>query len=304
MAGSISKFPPWLTKRLGQPGKAEGVLSVLRREHLETVCGNARCPNQMECYAAGTATFMILGNICTRNCRFCAVASGAPQPPQGDEPLRVARAVRTLGLSHAVVTSVTRDDLPDQGSRHFAQTIARIREISPNTTVEVLTPDFGGRRELIASVVEAQPDVFNHNVETVPRLYGTVRPQADYARSLSVLAAARDSDDGIVVKSGIMVGLGETRSEIVEVMQDLLTSGCSILTMGQYLSPSREHLPVARFVPPDVFAWYGEKATTLGFKAVSADPFVRSSYKAGELLTKARSSICSCTPGAGLTASP
>jgi len=259
---------------------------LLREECLETVCKNARCPNQMECYAAGTATFMVLGSVCTRDCAFCAVASGTPTAPDADEPERVARAVRALGLSHAVVTSVTRDDLPDGGSRLFARTIEAIRAACPETTIEVLTPDFAGREDSIARVVRARPDVFNHNVETVRRLSAVTRPQADYDRSLGVIAAVRRLDAEVLTKSGIMVGLGETRREVVETMKDLRQAGCRMLTIGQYLSPSSRHLPVAEFVPPDVFLWYERKAAELGFQAVQSGPFVRSSYKAGELLQR------------------
>jgi lipoic acid synthetase len=252
---------------------------------LQTVCVNAKCPNLSECYGAGTATFMILGTICTRDCRFCAVESGRPQPPDPGEPARVAEAAKRLKLRHVVITSVTRDDLADGGASHFAQTVREVRRAC-DASVEILTPDFKGDERSLDIVCngDGAPDVFNHNIETVPRLYPTVRPQADYARSIDLLRRVKEKWPRIVTKSGIMVGLGESGDEIFGVMDDLRAAGCDAITMGQYLQPSPAHLPVARFVEPDEFAGYGAAARRKGFRLVASGPFVRSSYHAGELL--------------------
>jgi len=275
------RFPPWLRKRLPPDGSARPVLTLLRELGLATVCQEARCPNLPECFARRTATFMILGRRCTRNCAFCAVETGRPEPLDPDEPLRVAEAARRLGLRHVVVTSVTRDDLPDGGSAHFARTVEAVHRHT-EATVEVLTPDFGGRRKDVERVLEAGPEVFNHNVETVPRLYPEVRPQADYRRSLAVLEIAART--GIpAVKSGLMLGLGESQEELHEVFQDLRRAGCTALTLGQYLSPSPAHHPVAEYVPPERFEDLAGRARGMGFQAVAAGPFVRSSYRAAEL---------------------
>jgi len=258
------------------------VRELLRELGLHTVCQSAHCPNACECFARGTATFLILGSVCSRSCGFCAVTRGVPALPDPDEPRRVAEAAARLGLSHVVVTSVTRDDLPDGGSGHFAATIAAIRAVCA-AAVEVLTPDFQGSEACIRRVLEARPDVFNHNVETVPRLYPRVRPQAIYARSLGVLRLAAEAGEGVVTKSGLMVGLGESHDEALAVMRDLRGSGCKALTVGQYLRPSPGHLPVERFVPPEEFDAYRSEAEALGFAAVAAGPFVRSSYYADAL---------------------
>jgi lipoic acid synthetase len=250
---------------------------------LHTVCQSAHCPNQGECFARGTATFLILGNTCTRSCGFCAVGQGTPAAPDPAEPRRVAEAAARLGLRHVVVTSVTRDDLPDGGSGHFAATIAAVRAAC-EATVEVLTPDFQGSAGSLTRVLEARPDVYNHNVETVPRLYPRVRPQASYERSLELLRRAAAHGHGIMPKSGLMVGLGESHGEAVAVMKDLRRVGCEALTVGQYLRPSPAHLPVERFVPPEEFDQYRDEAKVLGFSVVAAGPFVRSSYHADALL--------------------
>ncbi len=259
---------------------------------LNTVCGGAHCPNQGECYAAGTATFMILGDVCTRHCRFCAVpGTDRPEPPDADEPDKVAQAARRMGLRYVVVTSVTRDDLPDGGADHFARTIRAIRRELPDARVEVLTPDFQGDEASLRTVLDARPDVFNHNVETVPRLYDTVRPQADYRQSLAVLRRAGQlAESGparVFTKSGLMVGLGETDEEVRAVLADLRQAGCDIVTIGQYLAPSRDHLPVARFVEPAQFDAYRRQAMEMGFRAVAAGPFVRSSYHAEDVFEDA-----------------
>jgi lipoic acid synthetase len=278
------RFPPWLKRRLPPRQKTQPVLDLLRELRLNTVCQEAHCPNLGECFARGTATFMILGRLCTRDCAFCAVEAGEPAPPDPDEPERIAEAVRRLGLRHVVVTSVTRDDLPDGGSGHFAATIRAVRARS-GATVEVLTPDFGGRLGALDRVLDAGPHVFNHNVETVPRLYADVRPQADYARSLAVLAHASQRADGHlpVTKSGLMLGLGETQREVRAVLGDLRRAGCRVVTLGQYLAPSAAHHPVAEFVHPDTFEQLAETARAMGFEAVASGPFVRSSYGAAGL---------------------
>ncbi len=264
---------------------------------LHTVCQSADCPNRHECFNKGTATMLILGDICTRDCRFCAIGHGDPVPVDKDEPRRVAQAAKDLGLRYVVVTSVTRDDLPDGGAGMFAATVREIRSMLPASTVEVLTPDFEGEDEDIAAVLAAGPHVFNHNVETVRRLQSTIRPAADYDRSLSVLrfasawsACARRAGKRprIVTKSGLMVGLGETDEEIRETMRELRSVGCEWLTVGQYLSPSGQHAPVARYVKPERFVVYGEWAKEIGFAAVASAPLVRSSYKADELAGQAK----------------
>ncbi len=277
------RLPQWLRRPLARPGaygEVEGVLGELR---LHTVCQSAKCPNRGECFSQGTATFLIMGAACTRNCRFCAVESRAPKPLDADEPRRIAEAVRRLALKHVVITTVTRDDLADGGAAHFVETIAAVREAVPGIAVEVLTSDFGGRDESVDTVAAARPDVFNHNVETVPRLYETVRPLADYRRSLGVLARVRATQPDLPTKSGLMLGLGETPDEVVAVMGDLRESGVEMLTLGQYLRPSADHLPVAEFVEPAVFGDLSREAYRLGFTAVASAPFVRSSYHAGEL---------------------
>jgi len=296
MASQARRFPPWLRKRIPPESQVQRVRELLARLQLHTVCQSAHCPNLCECFARGTATFMILGNVCTRNCGFCAVEDGTPGPLDPEEPARVAEAVASLGVKHVVVTSVTRDDLPDGGSGHFAATISAIRAACA-ASVEVLTPDFQGRWDCVERVLAARPDVFNHNVETVPRLYPRVRPQARYERSLALLGrvarvpgpprAGERSGDGrgeAVTKSGLMVGLGESHDEVAEVMKDLREVGCQALTVGQYLSPSGEHLPVERFVTPEEFDTYRDEAEAMGFAAVAAGPFVRSSYRADALL--------------------
>jgi lipoic acid synthetase len=260
------------------------VLEMLRDLGLHTVCQSAHCPNIGECFARGTATFMILGGVCTRSCRFCAVEGGRPAAPDPDEPARVAEATRRLGLRHVVVTSVTRDDLPDGGAGHWAATIRALRAAGgEGLTVEVLTPDFGGDRAALAAVAEAGPAIFNHNVETVPRLYAEVRPEAVYGRSLAVLRGVSEGWGGIVVKSGLMLGMGERDDELRGVLVDLRAAGCSALTLGQYLSPSARHYPVARFVGPEEFERWGEEARAMGFRAVASGPMVRSSFQADRM---------------------
>lgn len=250
---------------------------------LNTVCQSAKCPNRGECFSEGTATFLIMGGVCTRNCRFCAVESRPPAPLDPDEPRRVGEAAARLGLSHVVITTVTRDDVADGGAAHFVATIEAVRAAVPEASVEVLTSDFAGRAESVDTVAAARPDVFNHNVETVPRLYAEVRPEADYERSLRVLERVHETQPDLPTKSGLMLGLGETHDEVLEVLGDLRAHGVTLLTLGQYLRPSPAHLPVAEFVEPAEFARLAKEAYALGFAAVASAPFVRSSYHAAEL---------------------
>src|SRR4030042_1676082 len=276
--------PDWLLKPLPQGKHLVEVGRVLSRLKLHTVCQSALCPNLGECFSRRTATFMVMGNICSRNCRFCAVEKGKPKPLEPSEPARIARAAKDLQLLHVVVTSVTRDDLPDGGANHFAQTIAAIREVDQNATVEVLIPDFKGSQEAIKVIVSLRPDVFNHNLETVPRLYKKVRPKANYHRSLNILKLVKELDKDILTKSGMMLGLGETEEEFIAVMEDLRNVECDLLTLGQYLTPSENHLPVARFVTPEEFENIAAKGKAMGFRGIASAPLVRSSYRAEELL--------------------
>ena len=259
---------------------------MLDELRLNTVCRSAKCPNRGECYATGTATFMVLGTACTRNCRFCAVDPTRPEAPDRGEPARVAEAAARMGLRHVVVTMVTRDDLPDGGASHVVETIAALRTL-PAVRVEVLVSDFRGDEAAIDAVASARPDVFNHNVETVPRLYPEARPQADYVRSLAVLARVRTVAPDVPTKSGLMVGLGESPDEVEELLADLRGIGVDIVTIGQYLRPSAAHLPVEEFVTPEVFARYADTARRLGFLGVASAPFVRSSYHASEVAEQA-----------------
>lgn len=278
------RFPPWLKQKLPAGGAFAKTKAILDELGLNTVCRGARCPNRAGCYARGTATFLILGERCTRNCRFCSIPHGDPGPPDPTEPDRVAKAVARMGVKHAVVTSVTRDDLPDGGAGHFAETIRAIRTAAPGVTVEVLTPDFLGDLEAVAVVADAAPEVFNHNVETVPSLYAAVRPGASFERSIGVLLAAKERGRGRLVKSGMMLGLGETAGEIEEVLARLRDASCDLLTLGQYLKPAEGCLEPARYVPPEEFDAWGRRARGLGFRGVASAPFVRSSYRAEEML--------------------
>ena len=281
-----ARMPRWMRRRVVYGPALRRVEEVLAEEGLATVCVGARCPNRGECYCAGTATFMILGDRCTRDCRFCAVPFGPVSPPDPGEPESLARAVHKLGLRHVVVTSVTRDDLADGGAVQFAHTVEAVREALPDATVEVLIPDFKGDRAAVDTVIEALPDVFNHNLETVERLYNRVRPQAEYRRSLAVMSRGREA--GLLTKSGFMVGIGETKEEIDRLLGDLLEAGCCLLTVGQYLRPTAESEPVSRYYEPEEFEVLREKALGMGFQAVAAGPYVRSSYFAGEMLQSVR----------------
>ena len=286
-----SAKPRWLRRKLPTGPGYERIRHLIKDQHLTTVCQEAMCPNQFECFAKGTATFMILGERCTRNCRFCAVGHGKAEPPDPEEPQRVAAAVQAMGLHYSVITSVTRDDLPDGGAAHFAATIRAIRAHNPRTLIEVLIPDLQGDAQALATILAAGPDVLNHNLETVARLYPEVRPEAVYQRSLELLRYCKSQASGMVTKSGIMVGLGETAGELSRLFADLRQASCDILTIGQYLQPSKAHLPIQRYVPPDEFAMMATEALSLGFSAVAADPFVRSSYQAQTLYQQASTPV-------------
>ena len=274
--------PDWLKVRLPSGEGYTNTKSIVKEHELNTVCEDARCPNMAECWGNGTATFMILGDICTRSCGFCNVKTGRPTELDLDEPRRVAEAISKMGVKYAVITSVNRDELSDGGAELCAETIYRIKQNSPETKVEVLIPDFKGDEEALKIVLRANPDVLNHNIETVPRLYGTVRPQADYRQSLELIRRA--SERGAVTKSGMMVGLGERPDEVLRVLDDLNEHGCRIATIGQYLQPSKKHLPVERFVHPLEFAEFKAYGIVLGFDAVESGPLVRSSYHAEKAL--------------------
>ncbi len=276
----VRRHPEWIRVRAPAGEAVDATRGVVRSLGLHTVCEEAQCPNLGECWAQRTATFMLLGDRCTRNCRFCAVDHGPPHPLDQDEPRRVAEAVARLGLRYVVVTSVNRDDLPDGGAGQFAETARQVRERTPHCTVEVLIPDFQGDHAALARVVDSPIAVLNHNLETVPRLYKQARPGASYERSLGILAEAKRIRRALRTKTGVMLGLGEEMSEIRAVLRDLHAVGCDVLTLGQYLSPSRQHLPVARYVTPAEFAVLGEEARGLGFAHVEAGPLVRSSYHA------------------------
>ena len=288
------RLPPWLKRPLPQPGM-QFTGDLIRELKLETVCESAKCPNRTECWSQLTATFMILGNVCTRPCGFCSVPKGKTETVQLDEPARVAEAAARLGLRHVVITSVTRDDLADGGADHFYHCVLAVRERT-GAAVEVLTPDFLGNRDAIARVIQAAPDVFNHNTETVPRLYHRVRRNAEYQRTLDLLAQVKQTAPHIPTKSGLMLGLGETQEEVLNVFADLRRVGCNMLTIGQYLQPTPDHLPVERFVPPEEFTEIGRLARELGFQMVASGPFVRSSYHAGEMVRELSAEAAATLP--------
>jgi len=275
--------PEWLKSKQIPTEEEQKVRHLMKNLHLNTVCREARCPNRVECFNRGTATFLIMGDTCTRRCRFCNVNKGKPQPLDKEEPRHVAEAVKALGLKYVVITSVTRDDLPDGGAAHFASVIRKVREIDPGVGIEVLIPDFQGDSDSLNTVLDARPDVLNHNVETVSRLYEAVRPGAVYERSLELLARAKTINPSIKTKSGLMVGLGETDEELYGVFADLRKAGCDLLTIGQYLAPTKEHYPVADYILPEKFEEYRAKALEMGFLDAASGPLVRSSYKAGEM---------------------
>ena len=275
-------LPEYLKRGLINTEKTKTVRRILKEKCLNTVCEAARCPNKAECYSKDTATFMIMGDICTRNCRFCAINSSRPEPLDLQEPEHVAQAVKELGLTYAVITSVTRDDLPDGGAEHFANTITQIKKLSPKTKVEVLIPDFKGDMKALETVLKAEPEVLNHNVETVPKLYKTVRPQAVYERSLEVLKYVKSSKSKSLSKTGIMVGLGETTEDLTALFKDLKKINLDILTIGQYIQPSKKHLEVVKYYTPKEFEELKELAINTGLKSVVSSPLVRSSYNASE----------------------
>jgi len=292
------KRPPWLRAKFPSTEGYRKTLQIVREQGLHTVCEEARCPNIGECWEKQHATVMIMGDTCTRACAFCNVATGMPKPLDSDEPKRVADAVSKLSLRHVVVTSVDRDDLPDGGASHFAKTIDAIRWHAPRTTIEVLTPDFRNKQGALEAVLAASPNVFNHNIETVPSLYLEIRPGARYFHSLRLLQRAKELDDQLFTKSGIMLGLGETRNEVLQVMDDLRSAGVDFLTVGQYLRPTEKHAEVKRYVPPDEFESYAGYARSKGFLVVAASPFTRSSYHAEEdfsRLQAAREDACLAT---------
>jgi lipoic acid synthetase len=277
------RLPSWLKRPLPVGNENFFTHNLLRELRLETVCENARCPNRPECYSRRTATFMILGNVCTRPCGFCSVPRGEPEPLEADEPERVAEAAFRLGLRHVVITSVTRDDLPDGGADHFYRCVTAVRART-GAAVEVLTPDFLGDKAAIDRVLESRPEVFNHNTETVPRFYKKVRGRADYQRTLDLLGYLKERAPQMTTKSGLMLGLGETREELLETLADLRRVRCDMLTLGQYLTPTLKHVPVARYLPPEEFDELKKLALSLGFGHVASGPFVRSSYHAGEMV--------------------
>ncbi len=280
--GPTRRLPGWLRKRLASGAALTATAAVVERSGVATVCQDARCPNLGECWSRRTATFMILGEKCTRRCQYCAVTTARPDPPAADEPARLAEACASLALRHVVITAVARDDLADEGAGHFAACVRAVRSRCPGATIEVLPADFHARRECIATLCEAGPDVYNHNIETVERLTPIIRPQAKYRRSLDVLRIVKDLSPARVTKSGLMIGLGETRDEILATFADLRAAGCEMLTVGQYLQPSPGHVPVARYYPPEEFDALAEQARRMGFLRVAAGPFVRSSYHAAE----------------------
>ena len=279
---TLAPIPPWIKVKVTEGESFKELKALVAQRNLHTVCEEARCPNIFDCWSRRTATFMILGDVCTRACRFCAVTSGRPAELDIGEPLRVAESVAQLGLRHAVITSVDRDDLADGGAGIFARTIRAIRRRSPETTVEVLTPDFQGDLDAVQTVAEAKPDIFNHNTETVPRLYARIRPKAVYANSLALLRHVKQLTPSMVTKSGLMVGLGETEDELLDVFRNMRAHNIDVLTVGQYLRPSKKHAEVARYYRPEEFAHLKQLALQMGFGHVEAGPLVRSSYHADE----------------------
>lgn len=275
------RLPYWLRRDVLLNEKSREVHALIQKFNLNTVCQSARCPNKNECFSSGTATFMILGNTCTRGCTFCSVPKGKPtSPPDPEEPKNVASAAKIMGLNHIVITSVNRDDLPDQGSKHFAKTISELRNYIPGATIEVLTPDFRGNEHCIQTVINASPDIYNHNLETVPRLYNKVRPGAVYLRSLELIKFVKRSNPNIITKSGIMLGLGERQEEVIKVIHDLFLYNCDYLTLGQYMQPTKDSYPVYRYLLPKEFEELKQSALNIGFKKVFSGPLVRSSYHA------------------------
>ena len=279
----VLRKPEWIRVKIQGGGKSNKVSSLLEDLSLNTVCNDADCPNMMECFERGTATFMILGRNCTRNCTFCNVTREKPDEVMADEPVNVAKAVSELNLKHAVITSVTRDDLEDQGANQFASIVKEIRKTSPNVSIELLIPDMQGNKDLIDIIIDSEPNILNHNVETVPELYDTVRPMAEFERSIEVLEYIKKQKPNMRTKSGVMLGLGETKEQVIEVLKRLREVDCDMLTLGQYLQPSKAHIDVAEYIRPEQFDEYKEIALEMGFKRVASAPLVRSSYYAEDL---------------------
>ena len=279
----MTRLPDYLKRPIIDTEKTKTVRRILKTKCLNTVCENARCPNKSECYQKNTATFLIMGNVCTRNCRYCNIGTARPEPLDINEPKHVAEAIRDLGLKWAVITSVTRDDLPDGGAEHFANCLKEIRELTPDVQVEILTPDFKGKKESLDTIIKANPTVFNHNIETTKNVFKTARPQGNYETSLSVLKYIKDNST-IHTKSGMMVGLGESFEDIKSTLEDLRNVGCDILTIGQYIQPSKQHLEVAKFYTLEEFEELKTLAREVGFKNFQIGPLVRSSYKAAEII--------------------
>ena len=277
------RLPDYLKRPIIDTDKTRTVRRILKTKCLNTVCENARCPNKNECYTKNTATFLIMGNNCTRNCRYCNITCARPEPLDLNEPFHVAEAVKDLGLKYAVITSVTRDDLPDGGAEHFANCIYEIRKISPDVKIEILTPDFKGNKDSLNTIIKVNPNVFNHNIETVRNVFKTARPQGDYDCSLNVLKYIKDNSD-ILTKSGLMIGLGETFEDIEETLVDLKNVGCDILTIGQYIQPSKAHLEVSKYYTPEEYENLKQLAKKVGIKHYQIGPLVRSSYRASELI--------------------
>lgn len=277
-SNQYKRKPDWLKIKLPQTENSTIVHNLIEKHNLHTICTSGKCPNMGECWDAGTATFMILGNICTRSCKFCNVTTGKPFPPDWNEPMNIAKAVQKLMLKHCVLTSVDRDDLPDKGAKFWAATVKAVKQLNPNTTIETLIPDFDADIDLINEVINAEPEVISHNLETVKRLTPQIRTRASYEKSLKVLETI--SKSGIVAKSGIMLGLGETQEEVLQTMNDLLNVGCQVFTIGQYLQPSRENISVEEFIKPEIFKFYETEGLKKGFKFVESSPLVRSSYHA------------------------
>jgi len=284
---AVKRKPEWLRIDLKTGRSLDYVNNILKEFSLNTVCQEAKCPNRMECFSKKTATFMILGSECSRGCKFCNVSHGELEKIDENEPENVAKATVELGLKHVVITSVTRDDLPDGGAQHFSKVINEIKKKDPKIIIEVLIPDLQGNQTALKKIIDAKPHVINHNMETVPRLYENVRPQAIYKRSLKVLENVKKIDPSIHTKSGIMVGLGEREDEVLDLLKDLRKVGCDYLTIGQYLAPSKEHYPIEEYVHPDIFKKYKDEGLSMGFSFVASDPLVRSSYNAAEMLAHA-----------------
>jgi len=289
------RLPDWLRRDLSAGQEAARTDALLKELGLHTICESGRCPNRNECYSRKTATFMIMGDLCTRSCHFCSVSTGRPEALDADEPRRVAEAVKILGLKHVVVTSVNRDDLVDEGAGHFVEVLRELRKISQGMIIEILTPDFRKtQRQAVPLILNEGPDIFNHNTETVPRLYHRVRPQGDYARSLQIFREIRKHNEVVLTKSGLMLGLGETRKEVLEVLRDLRSAGCEMLTLGQYLKSSALGLPVEAYIHPEQFLNYKNEAITMGFTWVESAPFVRSSFHAKESFEALQLSLSDC----------